>query len=205
MAALASQADIELRLGRELTEAERQRVEALLEDSSAQVRSYTRQSFDLVTDDEVVTRPVGDRIVLPQRPVTAVTRVVALAGIEGAPDITLTDWGWDGIDTVKVGVGDYVINLPEVWWDEDGYPGTYRVTYSHGYATVPGDVVAVVCGIVGRGFANPNGYRSETVGAYSVTYAVPSTGEALGSGLTRYDRQILDRYRRTTGTIQVGR
>ena len=53
---------------------------------------------------------------------------------------------FDGIDTIFLGSGACVINLPEAWYDdEDGYPGTYRVLYSHGDGTTPGDVLAVVC------------------------------------------------------------
>lgn len=204
MAALASPEDIEARLGRALTTAEAARVEALLADASALVRSYTGQSFAETTDDVVVLRSMGGRINLPRRPVTAVTKVEVIGGSEALPDFTLADWLFDGIDTIRLGDGACVINLPEVWWDDDGYPGTYRVTYSHGYAEVPPDVVAVVCAMILRAYANPQNLRSETVGPYSVTYAVPATGESLGLNLTRYERKALDRYRRTARTIKVG-
>lgn len=204
MAALATPDDLEARLGRDLTDTEQSRAEALLADASAMIRAYTGQTFDEVTGDVAVLRVQGGIVRLPQRPVTAVTSVVALGGA-GMPDVTVIDWIFDGIDQVRLGEGSCVINLPEIWWDDDGYPGTYRITYNHGYATVPADVVAVTCGIILRVFGNPQGYRSETVGAYSVTYAVPATGEALGVNLTRYDRTALDRYRRSEGMIKVGR
>lgn len=205
MPALASQADIELRLGRDLTAAEAARVEALLQDVSALVRGYTGQNFDLVEDDEVVLRASGGTIVLPQRPVLAIASVIAVGGSEALPDFTLIDWLFDEIDTIRIGEGACVINLPEVWWDDDGYPGTYRVVYTHGYTSVPGDVLSVVCGILLRSFGNPQGLRSETVGSYSITYAVPATGEGLGLNLTRYEQKVLDRYRRKTATIRVTR
>ena len=205
MAALAVQGDIEARLGRSLTTAEEPRVEALLNDASALVRSYTRQAFVESTDDVVVLRVAGGQLTLPQRPVTAVTKVEVIGGSEALPDFTLADWLWDGIDTVRIGDGACVINLPEVWWDDDGYPGTFRVTYSHGYASVPEDIVAVVCAMVLRAYNNPQNLRSETVGSYSVTYAVPATGESLGINLTRYERQALDKYRRKATTIKLGR
>ncbi|TDD97640.1 hypothetical protein [Actinomadura rubrisoli] len=205
MSALASQADIERRLGRGLTAPEAARVAALLDDASALVRAYTGQAFELVEDDEVVLRASGGAIVLPQRPVSAVSSVVAVGGSEALPDFTVVDWMFDEIDTIRIGEGACVINLPEVWWDDDGYPGTYRVTYSHGYAAVPGDVLSVVCGVLMRSFGNPQGLRSETVGSYSITYAVPATGEALGLNLTRYEQRALDRYRRKAATIRVTR
>lgn len=205
MSALASPDDLEARLGRDLTAQEAARAEALLGDASAVVRAYTRQTFDLVTDDEVVLRAAGGRITLPGRPVQNVTRVEVIGGSEALPDFTLADWLFDGIDTVRIGEGAAVINLPEAWWDDDGYPGTYRVTYTHGYAEVPADVLSVVCGVVLRVFTNPSGYRSETVGSYSVTYAVPATGEQLGTNLTRYEMKVLDRYRRKADTVKVWR
>lgn len=205
MSALASPADLEARLGRDLTAQEAARAEALLNDASAVVRAYTRQTFDLATDDEVVLRATGGRITLPGRPVQDVSRVEVIGGSEALPDFTLADWLFDGIDTVRIGEGAAVINLPEAWWDDDGYPGTYRVTYTHGYAEVPGDVLAVVCGVVLRVLTNPSGYRSETVGSYSVTYAVPATGEQLGTNLTRYEMKALDRYRRKSDTVKVWR
>lgn len=205
MSALASPDDLEARLGRDLTTEEAARAEALLADASAAVRAYTGQDFDLVADDVVVLRGMGGRITLPGRPVQDVTRVEVIGGSDALPDFTLSDWLFDGIDTVRIGEGTTIINLPEVWWDDDGYPGTYRVTYSHGYATVPADVLGVVCGAVLRVLANPSGYRSETVGSYSVTYAVPATGEQLGVNLTRYEAKALDRYRRKANTIKVWR
>lgn len=205
MSALASPADLAARLGRDLTEQEAARAEALLDDASAVVRAYTRQDFELHTDDEVVLRAVGGRIALPGRPVQGVSRVEVIGGSEALPDFTLADWLFDGIDTVRIGEGAAIINLPEAWWDDDGYPGTYRVTYTHGYAEVPADVRSVVCGVVLRVLTNPSGYRSETVGSYSVTYAVPATGEQLGTNLTRYEMKMLDRYRRKTDTVKVWR
>ena len=155
MAALASKNDLVARLGRDVTCEEDARIEALLADASALVRAYTGQSFEETAGAQVTLRAQGGLIRLPQRPVTAVTSVVAIGG-NGAPDLTLTDWWWDGLDLIRIGGGEYVINLPEKWWDsEDGYPGTFRVTYSHGYASPPADVVAVVCGMVLRTLTAP--------------------------------------------------
>lgn len=205
MSALASQADLEARLGRSLTAEEEARVDALLADASALVRAYTGQGFAVTENDEVVLPAIGGQITLPGRPVLEVTRIEAIGGSAALPDFVVADWLFDGIDKVRVGDGACIINLPEAWWDEDGYPGTFRVTYSHGYAVVPPDVLSVVCGMVTRVFANPSNLRSETVGSYSVTYSIPATGEALGINLSRYERQTLDRYRRKANTIKIGR
>lgn len=206
MPPLASPSDLENRLGRELTEAEEARADALLADASALVTSYTGRSFEHVDDDEQTLRVIGGRITLPSTPVTAVTRVQAVSGRDDLPDITLADWVWDGIDSIRVGEGTYIINLPEVWWDDDGYPGTYRVTYSHGYQDVPGDVVAVVCGMVLRTLTAPTmagGVTSETIGSYS--YRLDAPGAGLMVMMSPDDRRVLDRYRRTATTVKVTR
>lgn len=205
MEPLASKQDVIDRLGRPLTPEEDARITALLADASAVIRAYTGQTFTLVEDDVVVLRAAGGTLTLPQRPVVSVTSVVAVGGSPALPDFTVVDWVWDEIDTIRLGDGSAVINIPEVWWDDDGYPGTYRVTYSHGYATVPDDVVGVACAMVMRVLATPAGVRSESIGPYSVTYAIPAAGEQLGVNLTRYEKQMLARYRKSANTVRVTR
>lgn len=204
MVSLATTADLVARLGRDITCEEDARVEALLADASALVRAYTGQDFEETTDAEVTLRAQGGLIRLPQRPVTAVSSVVAIGG-NGVPDLALTDWWWDGLDLIRIGAGEYVVNLPEQWWDdEDGYPGTFRVTYSHGYASPPADVVAVVCGMVLRTLTAPTsvgGVTSETIGPYS--YRLESAGVGTAVALGEMERKVLARYRQTTGMISV--
>lgn len=205
MSALATAEDLESRLGRDLTDAEAIRADALLDDASAKIRRYTRQDFSLVEDDEVVLRGPGGLIRLPQRPVTAVSSVVALGG-NGVPDFPLTDWLWDGLDTIRIGEGNFVINLPETWWDDDGYPGTYRVIYSHGNAEVPADVVAVACAMVLRSLTNPSmagGVTGETIGPYS--YRLDQPGGGLAVSMTKADQDDLASYRPKVGQITVRR
>ena len=202
---LATPDDLAVRLGRDLTAAEAIRADVLLADASAKIRRFTRQDFTLVTDDERVLRGPGGEIRLTQRPVLNVTKVVALGG-NGLPDVTLSDWLWDGIDLIRIGTGNMVINLPEVWWDDDGYPGTYRVTYSHGYAQTPDDVVAVCCQMVLRTLTNPSlagGVTGETIGPYS--YRLDAAGGGLVVAMTKADQDDLKVYRPDLHQIQVRR
>ena len=206
MTALATPQDLEARLGRPLTAVEAARAPALLDDASALIRAYTGQAFGLVVDDEVVLRVQAGIVRLPQRPIAAVSAVVAIGGA-GMPDITVVDYVFDGVDQVRLGGGAAVINLPEIWWDdEDGYPGTYRVTYSHGYATSPADVVAVACAMVLRTLTAPTaqgGITSETIGSYSYNLKAADTGVAVSLG--QPERQALARYRRTEAMIKIAR
>ena len=204
MASLATPQDLQDRLGRPLTDAEAARAQALLTDASAMVRAYTGQDFTLATGEQVLRAQAGV-VRLPQRPVIAVSSVVAIGGAS-VPEVTVVDWVFDGIDQIHLGDGGCVINLPESWWDDDGFPDTFRVTYSHGYAAPPADVVAVVCAMVLRTLTAPTtqgGITSETIGAYSYQLQGADTGVAVNLG--QPDRDVLARYRRTEAMIKVAR
>lgn len=201
MAPLVTEVDLVARLGRDLSAEEAARAPALLADASALVRSHTLQDF-LPSTQTTTLRSQGGLIRLPQRPVSAVSQVVAV-GYNGAPDTVLVDWWWDGTDLIKLGSGNMVINLPERWFDdESGWPGTFRVTYTSGYAQVPDDVVVVVCRMVMTTITAPTligGITSEKIGPYS--YQLANAGVGTAVSMSEEDRLILARYRRTTGTI----
>lgn len=208
MAPLATVEDLEARLGRELTPEEAARANALLTDASALIRGWTRQDFTLTLGDVITLRPVGTVVRLPQRPVQAVTAVVAVGGSEAIPDVPLPvgSWTWDGIDKVDIWPPDtsWLLSLPESW--ADGGTDTYRVTYDHGYAEVPADVVAVVCAMVLRTLLAPSpvaGMVSERIGQYN--YQLQQSTGSVGATvmMTGADRDALARYHRTATTIQT--
>lgn len=201
--ALASQQDVEAHLGRTLTEAEEARIGAMLDRASALVRGYTRQTFEQVIDDAVVLRSRDYLIRLPQRPVLAVASVKAL-GFDAVPDIPVAGFYWDGIDLIDLrGIG-AVINLP-AWWEDTSYE-SFQVTYSHGYAEIPADVVGIVASmaanallISGAGSGVP-GIQSETTGNYSYRLADGVTSSVtLGAD----DREILKPYRRSAAATSL--
>jgi hypothetical protein len=207
---LASVEDLEARLGRELTDEESARAGALLADASALVRGWTRQNFTLHENDVVTLRPVGTVVRLPQRPVQAVIAVVAVGGYGGASDIALPagSWAWDGVDKVDVWPPDasWLLALPETWADSWGAVNTYRITYDHGDAEVPADVVAVVCAMVLRTLLAPSpvaGMVSERIGQYN--YQLQQSSGSVGATvlMTQADRDALRRYRPTATTIQT--
>lgn len=202
MAGLASIGDMEARLGRELeTDQQVARVEALLADASAAVRSYTGQQFTRATTTDRLTPPVRGPVVLPQRPVNDVTAVASVLGVA-------QQFLWDGLNLY---VGTYlagvIINLAEAYYDGGRYYGSNRrqpidVTYDHGYSVIPGDVVAVVCQMAGRAFGRPledSGVQQESIGGYAYTTGVAAA--AGGVGMLRDERAVLDAYRRQAGVI----
>jgi hypothetical protein len=54
-----------------------------------------------------------------------------------------------------------------------------KVTYSHGYHTVPDDIIALVLDAAQALMANPAWLRSRTIGGYSETYAVETLGKDM--------------------------
>ncbi|MBI0293294.1 hypothetical protein JBE04_01965 [Streptomyces sp. PRKS01-29] len=207
MDALTDLTALEARIGRPLTADEAARANALLADASALVRSYTGQDFTRTDNQTVVVRAQQGEIRLPQRPVINVTAVVAV-GAGGAPDLPVVGWQWDGLDIIRTSTDSPIINLPELWHDEDtdAYPGTYRVTYSHGVTVVPPDVVAVVARMVLRTLTAPTvagGVVGETIGPYS--YRTDGSGVGTAVVMTDEDRQMLALagYRRKAGMSMV--
>jgi hypothetical protein len=212
MAALATQADLESRLGRSLTATEQTRAAVLLNDASARVRAYTRQDFDQVLADEIILRPVGTVLILPQRPVLAVTSIVAI-GCDGQPDLTLSGWCWDGIDTIDLCPAVPVIdeNTPadvvDTWWRLGG-PDTYLATYDHGYTTIPDLIVGVVSTMVLRTLLAPSlvqGMVSEKIGQYTYQLQQSSGSPGVTVQMTKDDEADLDRgrFRRRARSIQT--
>lgn len=189
MTALATITDLEATTGRTLVgDTDRvTRINRVLEMASAVVRTYTGQLFDLVTGEVVTLRPDRDgRFRLKERPVVSVASVtdssaVALTNVEFNTD------GWLLYTAAFSQVPGPLFYLGAAW--------PLTVTYTHGYATIPADVVMVVCSMAGRVVANPAGIRSEMVGDYSVTYTIPGTGEAIGLALSRPEMDVLRSYR----------
>ncbi|MEU4005622.1 hypothetical protein AB0F32_24420 [Streptomyces albidoflavus] len=141
---------------------------------SAIVRAEARQTFTRRTSTAVLY-PDACRVSLPQRPVVSVESV--------------TD---EGGSPLAYRLRRDVIHL-------DKPAEATRVTFTHGYSKVPGDVLAVALTAAQRVVSNPRDYRQETVGAISVTYAA----ETIGASLSQADRDLLARYRRTVAVVKL--
>lgn len=209
---LATDADLEARLGRSLTATEQTRATAYLADISAKIRNYTGRSFEAVAGDTVRLRTVGTRLRLPHTPVTAVNSVTAI-GWAGIPNLLLPVgfWGWDGLDGIEIAPlsSSAWINLPEVELGAD-LPDTYEVDYDHGDASVPDDVVSVACGAVLRVLLSPSmteGLNTERTGQYS--YGFQQGGVGTPGATVRLAEQDKLELReagygpRTAGTVMV--
>lgn len=195
--AFATTTDLEARIGT-LDAGQSSRADALLDDATALIQEWTGQDIEAGTTTAVLRAP-GTRIRLPQRPVTAVTTVVLL---DEGTDRTVTGWAWDGLDQVDLAgaTGPTTINAAN--------PITYRVTYSHGHATVPTTIKALTCKIVSRVLNSPtlaDGVVAENIGQYG--YQMQQGTASMGSGvyLTEADKKLLRElgYRPAATTIRV--
>lgn len=197
MANLATLPELQARLTTLITADQEERAYALLADVSAAVRAYTGQEIEESTDSNKRLRVRNGVVRLPQRPVTAVASITDEDG-------NTVGYTWDGLDRLRVDSRpidgferNYSLTFP---YRVD----TVLVTYTHGFSTIPADIVAVVCQIAARAIGSPateSGITQEALGAYSY-----SRGGAAGAGpfgLLADERAVLDRYRTPIGNIQV--
>lgn len=193
---LAELDDVEDRLGRDLSEEEQRRAQAMLDDASAVVRAYTRRDFTATTAT-VRLRPRGNKVVLPQRPVIAVDSVKTVVAFGSTEIVVPTpSYSWVAGSELHFLDVNAIYNAPTLDIDEDNL--WVEVTYSYGYDDIPYDVMAVVANMVVRNLSVPNGgiVDLETVGPYTVRYSgFTSAGPLALSGA---DRDILNRYRVAT-------
>jgi hypothetical protein len=206
---LASPDDIVARLGRNLNQTEMARIDALLKDGSAIIRRYCRQDFTWFDADVTKVHADGGIIVLPWRPIESIDEVLALSGVKGIPDIPVTWYHFDDVDTITVMSPSYsgIINLPEIWYEETfWWGGSFRITGAHGYHEIPDDVTAVLCTAIISELSTPTmsaTLASESIGAYSYSMRRTS-GAGLNAALEDAGmKTALADYRKKYGTVKV--
>ena len=154
----------------------------MLTRASARVRGYTRQAITAGTSTVTIDYPFR----LPQRPVTSITSVTDADGTAiAADDYTLR--------------GSYLVFDNRYIADRLDTPYTPSspviVTYTHGFITLPDELVEVVCSIAARMYAASealmSGVRSEQAGGEMVTYGADAY--AGTSELTQAEKNVLDR------------
>lgn len=184
--ALATIADVEARLGRELTAGEETQATAWLNDASAMFVQRAIQKFE-VSESTVRLFPRDGVVRLVQRPVIEVTSVTDIDGAE-------IDFTFDGHQSIYE-LGSYT---PVI------------VTYDHGSATIPDDVIAVVAGMVVRTLLIPDdaaaGIQQQSVGPFSQSYASWAVGRQVL--MSPSDIEVANYYRdktfRSASTIGNG-
>ena len=150
----------------------------LLEIASGMVRDYLQAEVNGVAGDVDTLDPIDGCVMLPELPVTAVSLLETFDG---------TIWTTADPATYAVSLRTGIISrLSGASWPY--LPGTWRVTYDHGYAAVPITIVGVVLGVAARAYSSPAGIDSERVGGYQVKYNMEA------EGFTGIERKALARY-----------
>ena len=178
MAAFASVELLQDRLQTDFDTLDRARAENLLDSATGIIKREARQFIEQVVDDvEVFPASSSSVLLLPELPVTAVSSVVA-----GSNPLTLTD---DYLVDFTAGL--LSVRYP-AWlrWQDD-----VTVTYTHGYATVPDDLVAICVEMAARAWINPRGVLSEQIGTYSARFVNTKPGLVL----LEHEEHIVRSYR----------
>jgi len=186
---LATPDDIISRMGRNLNQIEANRVDAMLADGSSIIRRYAQNDFTYVSQDVITIVADNGVIVLPGRPIHSVDGVIWKSGVSGIPDMPITWYIFDGINTVTIpdpGASG-IINLPEYWYDVTyWYNDSFEITNTHGYQVVPADIKALLCSAIISELSTPTmsaTIQSESIGAYSYSMRRGYGGAASGGAM----------------------
>lgn len=167
--------------------------------ASDAVREEIRQQVDYVENETItVWGDNGEILMLPQRPVTAVS-AVSLAGQDLVPvqvnattTMLMYDWRPDGtLRRVVYGGSFYAGELFYKW----PLGVAVSVTYSHGYQTVPSALKHVALDLAAGVYNNPEMHDSERVGW------VEWSTKAISLDLMQFQRSSLDLYRNIALTV----
>jgi hypothetical protein len=143
----------------------------LLKVASGMIRRYLEQDITVTTGDVEYADPLNGQVVLlRQLPVTSVSLVE-----------TSTD---GGVTWTTVAPANYTVSRKQgivaakpwtgIQWGGD--PESWRITYTHGWATVPDELKGVACSIAARFYSTPAGIDMERTGQRQVKYSLESAG-----------------------------
>ncbi len=169
-----------------------------VEEATAAIRNYCRQELELIEDEEItLDSSGGSRLFLPELPVVSVSAV-----IEDGETLTVDD---------DYKLGQYgILHRVEALWASGIQIIT--VTYSHGYTTIPDDIVSVCTRAASRAYQaglkaadaeGIPGVASKSLGDFSVSFTGESGGGVgegvMGASAARMlllsEKDILDFYR----------
>jgi hypothetical protein len=137
--------------------------------ASGMVRDYLQQTITAVVNEIVLLDPIsGYYVLLPEMPVTNVALLETFDGTVWTtqPTTAYTVSRRMGMIAAVPGTGIIWPYAPESW----------RVTYSHGFATIPDSLTGVALGVAARTYATPAGAESERIGGYQVKYQMQADG-----------------------------
>ncbi|HTI26180.1 MAG TPA: hypothetical protein VL652_34645 [Kutzneria sp.] len=186
MTALATPDQLASRLQKDLDTSSAQ---LAVDGASGLIRAISAQVFTFVSQETVVLTGNERVLTLPQRPLV----------VDDSNPLTITEMAeFGGVAVLMVEdrdysrVGNQLTRGFPWWWNTGGrlmgYPRTrplgvwaprVQVTYSHGYTTIPDDVVSVVLDAASVLYDNPTGIRAYSIDDYSETKAAEVLGAAM--------------------------
>lgn len=190
-------ADLEAFLQIEIGAERRAAAERAIEGASAAIQNYCHQTLELIADDTLTLDcNGGTRLFLPELPVVKVAGVVE----DGEALVAGDDY--------KLGQHGILHRIGRNWL---AGIQIITVTYTHGYATLPDDIVAVCIRAAARAYqaglraeemGGIPGVASTSLGDYSVAFGTETgagqegvLGASAAPVLLRSEKAILNRYR----------
>lgn len=185
MAAFFTADELQARVGQSI---ESTKAQMLADAASDIVRDDLRQQIDEIQDDEVVLYGDGSELlVLPERPVTAVSEVL----LAGQALTQSTSWRRNGSLWRLTHPGSQYAGVRQMRWPNGV---AVAVTYTHGYATVPGTIKDVALELAAATYSKDdsmsNGSANQDA-SYRWQQMVLMQSALQNSNL----RSALDRYR----------
>ena len=139
--------------------------------ASGMIRAYLGQTISQVIDDVEYVDPVnGSFASLSEMPVTAVSLV----------EVTYDDGAtWTAVPATAYKpsrrTGTISTRRSSTFrWPTD--EESWRVTYTHGFESVPPEIIGVCCGLAARYYSTPIAIELERIGQRQVKYAIESAG-----------------------------
>lgn len=167
-------------------------VNQLCVDASARVRAYC--GWHIAPSVSEVFTVNGSGLFRQFLPTMFITDVASVTDSGVALDLTMVDWAAEGwLEWAQYSPG---------YQRSYGWPGLFSrrprgvvASITHGYPTVPGEVVALVCSVVARQAASPSGVVREQAGAVSAQYSQVAPNVSGGLTLLASEMVALDSYR----------
>jgi hypothetical protein len=155
--------------------------------AESEVSEYCNRTFDLIEDDTEVLTPHRGKAMLSQFPVVNVSLVEALLPAPGG------GLEWTEVDGYRVVNDTGILYCTGYVWP--ALPGSLRVTYDHGFETIPQSLINVASRFAQQFLENPALAMQRKVGDIESRFS-----GSFGLSVSDLDRRILDRYT----SIEVG-
>lgn len=154
---------------------------------TTEIQGYTGQNLFQVTNDVIVVDPLPSfAVFVPELPVTNVSL------LEYYDDRNGTGWNTIPASQYRWKSNGLVYIVPNAGFNPTSWPtdlDTIRVTYTHGYTTIPGPLYSVCLQAAARLVNNPQWLQSARTGGVQVTFR--GHGDDL---FTAGEKASLDRF-----------